>query len=57
MSFVDYRKFTADSARATLQELEHLGVGFVALTEALELTTPAGRHRASNQNHTERQLV
>jgi putative DNA-invertase from lambdoid prophage Rac len=28
---------------ATLQELEHLGVGFVSLTEALELTTPAGR--------------
>jgi DNA invertase Pin-like site-specific DNA recombinase len=31
---------------ATLQELEHLGVGFVSLTEALELTTPAGRARA-----------
>ena len=30
---------------ATLQELEHLGVGFVSLTEALDLTTPAGsRH-------------
>lgn len=28
---------------ATLQELEHLGVGFVSLTEALELTTPVGR--------------
>jgi len=27
----------------TLQELEHLGVGFVSLTEALDLTTPAGR--------------
>src|SRR5207302_9984403 len=27
---------------ATLQELEHLGVGFVSLTEALELTTPGG---------------
>ena len=27
---------------ATLQELEHLGVGFVSLTEALDLTTPAG---------------
>jgi putative DNA-invertase from lambdoid prophage Rac len=25
---------------ATLQELEHLGVGFVSLTEALDLTTP-----------------
>ena len=31
---------------ATLQELEHLGVGFVSLTEALDLTTPAGRARA-----------
>jgi DNA invertase Pin-like site-specific DNA recombinase len=28
---------------ATLQELEHLGVGFVSLTEAQDLTTPAGR--------------
>lgn len=28
---------------ATLQELEHLGVGFVSLTEALDLTTPTGR--------------
>src|SRR5260370_2373783 len=27
--------------RATLQELEHLGVGFVSLTEALDLTPPA----------------
>jgi hypothetical protein len=26
---------------ATLQELEHLGVGFVSLTEALDLTIPA----------------
>jgi putative DNA-invertase from lambdoid prophage Rac len=25
---------------ATLQELEHLSVGFVSLTEALDLTTP-----------------
>jgi len=31
---------------ATLQELEHLGVGFVSLTEALDLTTPAGRPMA-----------
>jgi DNA invertase Pin-like site-specific DNA recombinase len=31
---------------ATLQELEHLGVGFVSLTEALNLTTPAGRAMA-----------
>ena len=28
---------------ATMQELEHLGVGFVSLAEALDLTTPAGR--------------
>jgi DNA invertase Pin-like site-specific DNA recombinase len=27
----------------TLQELNHLGVGFVSLTEALDLTTPTGR--------------
>jgi DNA invertase Pin-like site-specific DNA recombinase len=31
---------------ATLQELKHLGVGFVSLTEALDLTTPAGRAMA-----------
>src|SRR3954454_19292695 len=30
----------------TLKELEHLGVGFVSLTEALDLTTPAGRAMA-----------
>src|SRR5271165_2845645 len=28
---------------STLQELELLGVGFVSLTEALDLTTPTGR--------------
>jgi putative DNA-invertase from lambdoid prophage Rac len=32
---------------ATLQELKHLGVGFVSLTEALDLTTPAGRAMAA----------
>src|SRR6202453_436442 len=32
---------------ATLQELAHLGVGFVSLTEALDLTTPAGRAMAA----------
>ena len=32
---------------ATLQELNHLGVGFVSLTEALDLTTPAGRPMAA----------
>jgi putative DNA-invertase from lambdoid prophage Rac len=31
---------------ATLPELEHLGAGFVSLTEALDLTTPAGRAMA-----------
>src|SRR5690242_4794397 len=31
---------------ATLQDLEHLGVGFVSLTEALDLTTAAGRAMA-----------
>jgi putative DNA-invertase from lambdoid prophage Rac len=30
----------------TLQELEHLGVSFVSLTEALDLTTPPGRAMA-----------
>ncbi len=29
-----------------MQELEHPGVGFVSLTEALDLTTPAGRAMA-----------
>ena len=32
---------------AALRELEHLGVGFVSLTEALDLTTPAGRAMAA----------
>ena len=32
---------------ATLQELQHLGVGFVSMTEALDLTTPAGRAMAA----------
>jgi DNA invertase Pin-like site-specific DNA recombinase len=31
---------------ATLQELQHLGVNFVSLNEALDLTTPAGRAMA-----------
>ena len=31
---------------ATLQELRELGVGFVSLTEALDLTTPTGRAMA-----------
>src|SRR5436305_7362785 len=32
---------------ARLQELDHLGVGFVSLTEALDLTTAAGRAMAA----------
>jgi putative DNA-invertase from lambdoid prophage Rac len=32
---------------ATLQGLEHLGVGFASLTEALDLTTPTGRAMAA----------
>ena len=32
---------------ATLQELANLGVGFVSLTEALDLTTPVGRAMAA----------
>src|SRR5579859_4419667 len=32
---------------ATLQELQHLGVGFVSLSEALDLTTAAGRAMAA----------
>jgi putative DNA-invertase from lambdoid prophage Rac len=31
---------------STLEELNHLGVGFVSLTEALDLTTPTGRAMA-----------
>lgn len=31
----------------TLQELDHLGVGFVSWNEALDLTTPAGRAMAA----------
>ena len=32
---------------ATLQELDHLGVDFVSLNEALDLTTPTGRAMAA----------
>ncbi len=32
----------------TLKELSDLGVGFVSLTEALDLTTPSGRAMAGN---------
>lgn len=37
---------SATDLLATLQELEHLGVGFVSLTEVLDLTTPAARAMA-----------
>src|SRR6202167_6144299 len=40
---LDRRGRSVTDLLATLQELEHLGVGFVSLTEALDLTTPAGR--------------
>jgi DNA invertase Pin-like site-specific DNA recombinase len=40
--------WTAGEDRSpTLQDLEHFGVGFVSLTEALDLTTPAGRAMAA----------
>jgi putative DNA-invertase from lambdoid prophage Rac len=37
---------SATDLLATFQQLEHFGVGFVSLTEALDLTTPAGRAMA-----------
>jgi DNA invertase Pin-like site-specific DNA recombinase len=40
------RSVTVTDLLATLQGLNHLGVGFVSLTEALDLTTPAGRAMA-----------
>ena len=43
---LDRRGRSVADLLATLQELEHLGVGFVSLTEALDLTTPAGRAMA-----------
>src|SRR5256714_10186636 len=45
---------------ATLQELEHLGVGFVSLTETLDLTTPARRAMAgllSGFSEFEREII
>jgi DNA invertase Pin-like site-specific DNA recombinase len=39
---------------ATLQELEHLGVGFVSLTEALDLTTPTGSSHGRSAGHLRR---
>jgi putative DNA-invertase from lambdoid prophage Rac len=43
---LDRRGRSVTDLLAALQELEHLGVGFVSLTEALDLTTPAGRAMA-----------
>ena len=37
---------TVAIATVALQELQHLGVGFVSLTEALDMTMPAGRAMA-----------
>ena len=44
---LDRRGRSVADLLAALQELEHLGVGFVSLTEALDLTTPAGRAMAA----------
>jgi DNA invertase Pin-like site-specific DNA recombinase len=41
------RRRSVTELMATLQELEHLGVGFVSVTEARNLTTPAGRAMAA----------
>ena|SRR5487761_1973042 len=35
-----------NGSAGNIQQLEHLGAGFVSLTEALDLTTPAGRAMA-----------
>jgi len=43
---LDRRGRSVTDLLATLKELEHLGVGFVSLTEALDLTTAAGRAMA-----------
>lgn len=44
---LDRRGRSVADLLATLTELEHLGVGFVSLTEALDLTRPGGRaHRS-----------
>ena len=44
---LDRRGRSVADLLATLQELDRLGVGFVSLTEALDLTTPAGRAMAA----------
>jgi hypothetical protein len=41
------RSQTVTDLLATIQELEHLGVGFVSPIEALDLTTPATRAMAA----------
>lgn len=40
---LDHWRRSVTDLLATLQKLEHLGVGFVSLTEALDLTTPGVR--------------
>src|SRR3984957_17491644 len=42
---------------STLQELQHLEVGFVSLTEALDLTTAAGRALAGLLSEVEREIL
>jgi hypothetical protein len=41
----------------TAQELEHLGVGFVSLTKALDLTRPAGRSMVGLLAEFEREIL
>ena len=43
---LDRRGRSVTDLLATLQELEHLGVDFVSLAEALDLATPTGRAMA-----------
>src|SRR5262245_31609127 len=42
---------------AALQELKHLGVGFVSLTEAPDLTAPAGRAMARVHTHNAKEVI
>jgi putative DNA-invertase from lambdoid prophage Rac len=46
MAFLDRWGRSVTDLLSTLEELDHLGVGFVSLTEALDLTTPAGKAMA-----------
>ena len=47
MGRLDRRGRPVTHLLATLQELDHLSGGFVSLTEALDLTTPACRAMAT----------